>query len=68
MPLRWIIREGFLAQTRTSFKVDGLREVGLDPSTLYPDVLLHPEAPLLKRADLDQVGYTHGAVSVVSQV
>jgi hypothetical protein len=47
MPLRWIIRGGFLAQTGISFKVDGLREVGLDPSTLYPDVLLHPEAPLL---------------------
>ena len=29
---------------------------------------LHPEAPLLKRADLDRVGYKHGAVFVVSQV
>jgi len=47
------------------FKVDGLREVGLEPSRLYPHVLPRPEALLLKQADPDRVGYKHGAVSVV---
>jgi hypothetical protein len=60
-----MIRECFLAQTGIMFKADGLREVGLDPSTLYPDVLPRPEALLLKQADPDRVGYKHGVVSVV---
>ena len=65
IPFRWMIRECFLAQTGIMFKADGLREVGLDPSTLYPDVLPRPEALLLKQADPDRVGYKRGVVSVV---
>ena len=47
------------------FKADALREVGLDPSRLYPHVLPRPAALLLKQADPSRVGHKNGAVSVV---
>ena len=47
------------------FKADGLREVGLDPSRLYPHVLPRPAALLLKQADPNRVGHNNGTVSVV---
>ena len=47
------------------FKADALREVGLDPSRLYPHVLRRPEALLLTQADPNRIGYKHGVVSVV---
>ncbi|KAF9654138.1 hypothetical protein BDM02DRAFT_6878 [Thelephora ganbajun] len=65
IPLRWMIRECFLAQTGIMFKADALRQVGLDPSRVYPHVLTRPEALLLKQADPNRVGYTNGTVSVV---
>ena len=65
IPLRWMIRECFLTQTGIMFKADALREVGLDPSRLYPHVLPRPEALLLEQANPDRVGYKNGAVSVV---
>jgi Uncharacterized alpha/beta hydrolase domain (DUF2235) len=45
IPLRWMIRECFKANTGILFNVKGLRELGLDPSTLYPFVTPRP-API----------------------
>ncbi|KAF8630983.1 hypothetical protein AX15_002693 [Amanita polypyramis BW_CC] len=49
IPLRWMIRECFKTKCGILFKTDSLREVGLDPSTIYPYVLPRPPA-LLERA------------------
>jgi hypothetical protein len=42
IPLRWMIRECFKTNTGIMFDVDGLREIGLDPARLYPEVLQRP--------------------------
>ena len=42
IPLRWMIRECFLARTGIQFEADRLRELGLDPDTLYPKVSKPP--------------------------
>lgn len=60
-----MIRECFLTQTGIMFKADGLREVGLDPSRLYPHVLPRPAALLLEQANPNRVDHKNGAVSVV---
>lgn len=60
-----MIRQCFLTQTGIMFKADALREVGLDPSRLYPHVLPRPTALLLKQADPNRVGRKNGAVSVL---
>lgn len=38
IPLRWMIRECFKTETGIIFTTEGLRGVGLDPSSLYPSV------------------------------
>ncbi|KAI5116598.1 hypothetical protein M0805_006776 [Coniferiporia weirii] len=43
IPLRWMIRECFLARTGIQFEADRLRDIGLDPTTLYPRVVKRPE-------------------------
>jgi len=47
------------------FKAGALREVGLDPSRLYPHVLPRPEALLLEQANPDRVGRKHGIISAI---
>ncbi|KAG6328862.1 hypothetical protein ID866_10227, partial [Astraeus odoratus] len=42
IPLRWMIRECFKANTGILFHGSKLRKVGLDPETLYPHVLARP--------------------------
>ena len=42
IPLRWMIRECFKTNTGIMFMSDGLRKLGLDPASLYPDVLSRP--------------------------
>ncbi|KAF5372317.1 hypothetical protein D9615_009242 [Tricholomella constricta] len=42
--LRWMIRECFKAKTGILFMADGLRNVGLDPASLYPEVVPRPPA------------------------
>ncbi|TFK33598.1 hypothetical protein BDQ12DRAFT_690919 [Crucibulum laeve] len=42
IPLRWMIRECFKANTGIMFDAEGLRGIGLDPSTLYPFVTPRP--------------------------
>jgi uncharacterized protein (DUF2235 family) len=42
IPLRWMIRECFKTKTGIMFESAGLREVGMDPATLYPYVQARP--------------------------
>ncbi|PFH47920.1 hypothetical protein AMATHDRAFT_6302 [Amanita thiersii Skay4041] len=42
IPLRWMVRECFKANTGILFKSKALREIGLDPTTLYPFVTPRP--------------------------
>ncbi|KAJ7160341.1 hypothetical protein C8R46DRAFT_905851 [Mycena filopes] len=49
IPLRWMIRECFKADTGIIFDAGRLQELGLDPATLYPFVL--PRPPRLEAKD-----------------
>lgn len=40
--LRWMIREVFKANTGIMFNSESLRDIGLDPTTLYPFVTPRP--------------------------
>ncbi|CAA7270707.1 unnamed protein product [Cyclocybe aegerita] len=42
IPLRWMIRECFKTNSGIAFHTEGLRDIGFDPSTLYPVVLSRP--------------------------
>ncbi|KAF8625955.1 hypothetical protein AX17_006680 [Amanita inopinata Kibby_2008] len=42
IPLRWMIRECFKTNTGIMFKTEALRQIGLDPTTLYPFVAPRP--------------------------
>jgi len=42
IPLRWMIRECFKADTGIIFEAEGLRGIGIDPHTLYPVVQARP--------------------------
>ncbi|KAK0193172.1 hypothetical protein F5146DRAFT_1137047 [Armillaria mellea] len=44
IPLRWMIRECFKAETGIMFNSERLRLIGLEPETLYPAVLPRPPA------------------------
>lgn len=44
IPLRWMVRECFKANTGILFNTESLREIGLDPNTIYPNVLPRPPA------------------------
>ncbi|KAI0800501.1 hypothetical protein C8Q74DRAFT_1364224 [Fomes fomentarius] len=50
IPLRWMIRECFRANTGIRFRPESLRNVGLDLATLHPHVLTRP--PALKAKDI----------------
>jgi hypothetical protein len=43
IPLRWMIRECFKAESGILFNADTLRVIGLDPAALYPSVLKRPD-------------------------
>jgi hypothetical protein len=43
IPLRWMIRECFKTKSGIMFDAAKLREVGLDPDRLYPEVSKRPE-------------------------
>ncbi|KAJ6466639.1 hypothetical protein DFH09DRAFT_1267126 [Mycena vulgaris] len=65
IPLRWMIRECFATNTGIRFEAVKLRTAGLDPATLYPEVLKRNDASattgMLIRApvDPDQVIQKH---------
>lgn len=42
IPLRWMIRECFKANTGIMFMSNGLRRAGIDPVSLFPHVLTRP--------------------------
>ncbi|KAF4596096.1 hypothetical protein EYR38_007470 [Pleurotus pulmonarius] len=42
IPLRWMIRECFRTNTGIMFDCEGLQALGLNPDTLYPEVLRRP--------------------------
>ncbi|KAK0237401.1 hypothetical protein EDD85DRAFT_830042 [Armillaria nabsnona] len=44
IPLRWMIRECFKAETGIMFDSGRLRQIGIDPATLYPSVMPRPPA------------------------
>lgn len=44
IPLRWMIRECFKTNTGIMFHADLLREAGLDPASLWPEVSPRPPA------------------------
>ncbi|KAI1791963.1 hypothetical protein LXA43DRAFT_1008636 [Ganoderma leucocontextum] len=48
IPLRWMVRECFRANTGIQFHAEGLRNIGLDPASLYPIVEDRPR-PLQPR-------------------
>ncbi|KAF5332902.1 hypothetical protein D9758_017003 [Tetrapyrgos nigripes] len=49
IPLRWMIRECFKTHTGIMFHRDALKEIGLDPDSLYP--IVKPRPPPLPLAD-----------------
>jgi len=42
IPLRWMVRQCFLLRTGILFHKTMFKDIGLDPDTLYPDVLPRP--------------------------
>ncbi|KAK0243677.1 hypothetical protein EDD85DRAFT_945002 [Armillaria nabsnona] len=50
IPLRWMIRECFKAETGIMFDSERLRDIGLDPATLYPFVMPRPPALSMESA------------------
>ncbi|KAJ7198419.1 hypothetical protein B0H12DRAFT_1244840 [Mycena haematopus] len=44
IPLRWMVRECFKANSGIMFDTEGLRSIGLDPESLYPTVMPRPAA------------------------
>jgi len=51
IPLRWMVRQCFLAETGIMFNSKLLARIGLDPGTLYPRVLPRPDPITSRRAD-----------------
>ena len=45
IPLRWMIRQCFLANTGIMFHKDTFFKIGLDPNTVFPKVL--PRSPMI---------------------
>jgi hypothetical protein len=54
IPLRWMIRECFKAKTGIMFNSKGLRELGFDPSTLYPYVTPRPPPTPIGNATINE--------------
>lgn len=43
IPLRWMIRECFDTKTGIMFHTEGLRKLGIEPGSLYPEVKERPD-------------------------
>jgi hypothetical protein len=69
IPLRWMVRECFLAGTGIMFNGQLLARIGLDPGTLYPRVLRRPDPVTFERADRSRIASDHssGMVTIVNQ-
>ncbi|KAJ7174136.1 hypothetical protein C8R43DRAFT_943752 [Mycena crocata] len=55
IPLRWMIRECFKAETGIIFDAQRLHELGLDPATLYPFVKPRPPPLPIGSAKIESV-------------
>jgi hypothetical protein len=78
IPLRWMVRQCFIVNTGIMFHKDTLPKIGLDPNTLYPEVLDRPQAifqdpkihaipvpkPIVHDDDRKAVVYTDGGCFV----
>lgn len=53
IPLRWMIRQCFLAGTGIQFHRSSFAAIGIDPKNLYP-IVVPPQAPILPTAELVQ--------------
>ncbi|KAJ3767573.1 hypothetical protein FB446DRAFT_651900 [Lentinula raphanica] len=62
IPLRWMIRECFKTNTGILFDCDGLRDLGMDPDALYPEVLPRPPPLPVGDAHIQDIP-TEGSVS-----
>jgi hypothetical protein len=51
LPLRWMIRQCFFANSGILFHREMFKDIGLDPDTLYPEVKPRPPAIELKAID-----------------
>ncbi|KAJ7912889.1 hypothetical protein B0H13DRAFT_2005834 [Mycena leptocephala] len=60
IPLRWMIRECFKADTGIMFDAQRLQELGLDPATLYPFVLPRPPPLPVGAAKIESMPPTKG--------
>jgi len=68
IPLRWMVRQCFLAETGIMFNGQLLAKIGLDPATLCPNVLCRPDPITLELADRSRIASGHaGTVAVVNK-
>jgi len=69
IPLRWMVRQCFLAETGIMFDAKLLPEIGLDPSTLFPKVLPRPDLITFENADHSRIArdQNSGTVTVVDE-
>lgn len=69
IPLRWMVRQCFLADTGIMFNSQLLAQIGLDPGTLYPHVLTRPDPVTFERTDRSRIASDHssGMVTVVNR-
>jgi len=69
IPLRWMVRQCFLANTGIMFNGQLLAQIGLDPGTLYPRVLSRPDPVTFERTDRSRIASDHssGMVTIVDK-
>jgi len=69
IPLRWMVRQCFLADTGIMFNSQLLAQIGMDTGTLYPNVLRRPDPVTFERADRSRIASDHssGMVTVVNR-
>ncbi|KAG6810246.1 hypothetical protein H0H93_015106, partial [Arthromyces matolae] len=61
IPLRWMIRECFKADSGIIFISDGLRNIGLDPASVYPSVQTRPPPLPVGNARIQSIPSTTSA-------
>jgi len=69
IPLRWMVRQCFLADTGIMFNGQLLAQIGLDPGTLYPRVIGRPDPVTFERTDRSRIASDHssGMVTIVNK-
>ena len=69
IPLRWMVRQCFLADTGIMFNGQLLAKIGLDPGTLHDRVLSRPDPVTFERTDRSRIASDHssGMVTIVNK-